>query len=1434
MLLTYEQFLKKRAIRKLAHVGTPPINRFDQLELPKQSSIHFPQYGEDVVGVPQNHFLLSHIKKIMFGKLIREYTNEPRWGDPRPTTLIVEPLIKEWVQHNRQILPMKGGSSNDPLTMYIYCYGLLNMVYKYPVVLPTTVMHSWFNYWETVFMTLTDAVKGDNRQHFIIIDAPYEFPTIDKLKEFTKQPWTKKTVLYFPTESHWWLLSFWKLFHGVVEPELNPVFSRLPRECWSRINIIFKMDTMCLVFNLDTMMSFCSTYNEKSSFDGFRFSKMFINLFLLLKEARNTSIVDVPDDSDEVDESIDGVDSLDEMEDIGDGDVHLREAKKVEKARQKAKQDLDGMFSNRPVFNTVSAKTKLEKADAESNDDGEEEVIIDELEIEERLSMASELSSSDNKEELTGDDLAYKTYNELFPKLEPEDEAVKVATRHARNGLLSAGEVRHATKLAKNYTKLKNPKNPNESFVSMLTINEDDTKIGDTTTKVNETIANLVPDESMHSTRLKAFDDKYVDKVMHKHIAQSIMAINKLGVTVQGYEVDRVKNINNDFEIHTVRVTTVTGKQSTIRFRLPTINSNGTFTVNGVETRMRKQWNDIPIRKIGPTEVSLSSYYSKLFVRRTDRKAFNYESWLMNTITAMGIDSDNNTITDVRLNDVFDNYKKLPRAYTIMAKRVSGFHAKGYDFSFDCNKAEELFGKPKPNMIAVAKHSKNGSVLYMELDSGFIHTPSGVETIESFLDLDLSKAPMDYAEVDIYGRSIPLVLVLGYHIGLGNLLKTLGVKYERLQRVTPEQEKLFLTVKFKEEYLAVDRTNEVACLILNGFNRFKNDIRKYSIYAFDTGDVYASVFDNNGIDLRYLKELQTMFLMWVDPITKDVLTSMGEPTELFPLLIRATELLLTDQHPDSMDTDYMRIRGYERFGGFLYAELAKAARDYNWRPNRKDKAFTMHPDSVWYSVLNDESCIMTEGSNPIHALKEQEIVVYRGQGGRNSDTMVGSTRKYHPNSKGLISEASVDSKDVGTIVYLSANPQLENVYGGRYRLRGGDTPAASMISTSMLLSAGADIDDPKRTGFTSIQNSQTMPIHGYKPVPVRTGYERVVGSRTTDLFCRVADQDGKVTDISNNVMTVEYKDGSVGKYQFGKRYVKWSGKTVIQTTECMVKVGDSFKQGETLLHNPVFFSQDKLAPKQSTFNMARLARIAFIEGGDVYEDSCAISQEFSQILTANTAQIRNIILDSTQDITNLLKVGTPVSPDTILCTILNTQTDSSYYDADTLALLEKISSTSPKAKCEGVIAKIDAIYTGDVETLPEGVKDIVIQSDKEIYRTAKKLGEPVTSGLVDIGFRVDGKSLPKNTVVVRIHIDENLSMGTGDKLVVSHQLKATIARVWTDTNTTEDGQAIDAYFSGNSADKRVVNSPFLIGTTGSLLVEITKQAVNKYFNEKED
>lgn len=841
----------------------------------------------------------------------------------------------------------------------------------------------------------------------------------------------------------------------------------------------------------------------------------------------------------------------------------------------------------------------------------------------------------------------------------------------------------------------------------------------------------------------------------------------------------------------------------------------------------------LPIRKISPTEVALTSYYSKLFVRRTDRVAFNYEHWLMSYIVSTGIDGGNDRITDLKLNNVFDNYIELPRTYTIMAKRVSSFVSNGYTFHFDISRVDENFpgAEQRKLSIPVAKSLTDPSdIIYMDKKNGLIKVVDSIQSIENFLNINLDKAPSDYIEVSLLGKTVPVIFLMGYWIGLGNLLKTLAVSYTRVKQVPTELKEGYLAVRFKDETLLFDTRDTKACLIVNGLNRYRNEIRKHSVYAFDKREVYSTVFENGGLDVRLLKECQTMFPMWVDHITRDVLIEMKEPTELLLLFLRAAELLLTDQHPDSMDTAYMRIKGYERFSGLLYSEMVAEIRKFNNKPNRRDKSLSMNPEQVWYKILKDETVIIVEESNPVHNLKEQEIVVYRGTGGRSGRSMVANARKYHKNGMGVVSEATVDSKDVGAVTYLTPDANLGSLYGTIKTIDPTvEQPATKLLSTSTLLSPGADIDDPKRTGFISVQNSQTMNAVGYELLPVRTGYERVVGARTSETFCKLADADGVVTDIGNGVVSVTYVDGTVGRYNIGKQYSPWSGKTVIQTIVTSLKKGDAFKQGETIVYNQSFFKLDKLAPGQVSLVTQTLGRVAFIEGGDVYEDSCAISSEFSQKLNSELAYIRNITLDSTQDIRDLVSVGDRVEPDTILCTIVNAQTDASFYDKETLLLLERLAATSPKAKYRGVVSKIEVIYTGEVEDMPENLNEVALTSDREIYRTSRKKGESIVNGRVDIGFTVDGVALGKNTTVIKVYLTTDLTMSTGDKLVVGAQLKGTIARVWTDTNTDEDGIPIDAYFSGYSTDKRIVDSPFLIGSTSTLMLAITNSAIAHYF-----
>ena len=92
-----------------------------------------------------------------------------------------------------------------------------------------------------------------------------------------------------------------------------------------------------------------------------------------------------------------------------------------------------------------------------------------------------------------------------------------------------------------------------------------------------------------------------------------------------------------------------------------------------------------------------------------------------------------------------------------------------------------------------------------------------------------------------------------------------------------------------------------------------------------------------------------------------------------------------------------------------------------------------------------------EDINPIQNLKESEVITYGGAGGRDKDTMTKPTRSFHTSDAGVLSESTVDNAGVGTVAYLSANPNIATVRG---MLSDKKTlNPTSMMSTASLVSA---------------------------------------------------------------------------------------------------------------------------------------------------------------------------------------------------------------------------------------------------------------------------------------------------------------------------------------------------------------------------------------------
>lgn len=80
-------------------------------------------------------------------------------------------------------------------------------------------------------------------------------------------------------------------------------------------------------------------------------------------------------------------------------------------------------------------------------------------------------------------------------------------------------------------------------------------------------------------------------------------------------------------------------------------------------------------------------------------------------------------------------------------------------------------------------------------------------------------------------------------------------------------------------------------------------------------------------------------------------------------------------------------------------------------------------------------------------------------------------------------------------------------------------------------------------------------------------------------------------------------------------------------------------------------------------------------------------------------------------------------------------------------------------------------------------------------------------------------------VAHRVNVANSLDNRKG---VVGNQLKTCFGEVIESDYYTEDGQRIEAVFGYRSTEARIVNSPFLIGTTATIMRTLKAQMVNLY------
>lgn len=1079
-MVRFESFNRHYGLYRPEYLSSPRLFDMMNIEFPTGSVLHYLPENDVDWGPEPTWWMIRKVNADIWVDHV--LTFETPFGKTTPLTGNPTQFIRKYHQRFpglKKVLKLETAISQMSSTLVVN-HALARHYIKYQGTQFVEYSRNR-NQRDNIFSMVGRMVKTIDRHHFIPVRMPSSFPTLSQIQKAAgEEILSADSVKRFTSLERLMFLEIWRWLGDPGEvkgkdgkPMPRGVLSKIlemPQDKLTHINFVFYVRNNWMLVNLADLYSVRKTEaNPKGKYEGEQLQKRFLNGIVNLVEA-GVVAEKKPEESSDLDRPAESNEPLTNQEIQNHNEVVLSTvtvskeiSSKIEKNQPKTLAAI-GVANSQgttvlplSVEQEVAAKEQAvqekERSEASSAalQAGKVSTELTDEEIDANLEALEKVNAIQN-----GDDFA-TPHN---PNADPLEEGILSRGRAlAKDGVILGPELRRIEALAVAYKKIKNPYGPGLLHEAAV-VTKEETIVKPAEYKVKGPIF----DPSMTASAVREANRRYVKTTLQKDLVNSVLAFQRTGTAVTGFEVEKSKNVLGEKDILSIRMQPIGGVPSTVRVIVPVIDEEGVFKSGGTRYRMRTQRGDVPIRKVAPTKVSITSYAGKISVALSERATHNYGRWLTDEISALSM-QEKSPIKEVHFTNVFDRKFRAPKAYTRLAHSVHTLEVGNLLMTF---KQSDRLVMVDP--AVVAKLEVNGTVVIgitkdkqpITMDVNNIIWAKGVSlgTIEAILELDASNAPHQMATIRVRGQNIPLGVVLANYHGLSNLIAMLKATTRRVisgdrMQLQPWE----YPVRFSDESLILDTRESLAMMLLSGFRYYHKEIRQISIYSFDQKPAYGMLLDAKSRNGAYTVELELLDDAFLDPMTIEVLKEMGEPTEWRPLLMRAARLLLTDYAPEEVDGAFMLLKGYERVPGAVYRELYIAHRQYKLRSRVTKTSIDMKPTQVWNTFTADSAISPVNDCNPIADLRSSEAITYIGNGGRSKRSMVARTRKFHENDMGVISEATVDSGDVGINIYMTANPQIISTRGLTKSAPNADVGTASMVSTSAMLSPGADIDD---------------------------------------------------------------------------------------------------------------------------------------------------------------------------------------------------------------------------------------------------------------------------------------------------------------------------------------------------------------------------------------
>lgn len=704
-----------------------------------------------------------------------------------------------------------------------------------------------------------------------------------------------------------------------------------------------------------------------------------------------------------------------------------------------------------------------------------------------------------------------------------------------------------------------------------------------------------------------------------------------------------------------------------------------------------------------------------------------------------------------------------------------------------------------------------------------------------------------YTRAKIMNEFIPTIIMLSaadpQH--LVGVLDKAQIKYEFVTKRPTVDKDLQGVVPFSDGWLVYDRYPYENSLLLNGLTTFPT--REFSFYDLLARDAYVDIFELMFGRRSIIDGIENFYYMFVDPITRDVLNRLGMPTDFTKLMLYCNDVLADNTYQIDSDYHNTRLRSNEIIYADLYKELADAWGKY--RVGRAEK-FSIPENAVIKYLLTANIVDPHSELNLTLETENDRQVKLKGPSGMNEErSFTLEKRAYHPTMRGIIGMNATPSGEVGINRHLTINPNIIDARGF-VQIEKSDYDGTELVTPGeMLQTFGPESSDIERVAMAISQSKHVVPVEDATACPVSYDMERVIPYLSTD-FAYSAKKDGKVVAIENDLLIIQYDDGTFDDVDLSERPARNTdgGFYIMNKLDTDLKVGAKVRKGQLVAVDRKYINNhdtfgDPLA------NVGTLARIAVETNGGVYEDSCYITDALAHRMATKITRQKRVILSKYANIKYMASIGTAVKTNDAILLFDDTQDEFTSQMLAAMAVEaddedEVIASTAPViSKYSGVIKDIRIYHSADVTEMTPSLRKLVEAYDKQassrekmldkymgstnantIVKTSQKL-EPDSTG------KIKGVQLPDG-IIIDFYIEYVDIMAPGDKLSFFSALKGIVSDIipadqaaYAESNPD---RKIDACLSCIGVYKRMTLDICKVGMMCKIVVEKKRMLKEKF------